>query len=387
MNRSLALCLVAGLGVAGTAHADDPAADALLALAAPTSDGGAAITAAEAAGFAATVPATLSGDEAILGIVVANRLRFEVPLADDDYAAIQRALRYRVDGLATGLLQAPGFTIARASATAPLIARFDARGVRQRRVDVVYSWDGWATTRAATLAADGDAWTGSLGVAPVEGTLRYALHVHGPDGRDFWLNHGVDRGVLAGNAFLDHALPLGATQVTAAAPSRPALVKLIQMFTHPASAGGPTITGHEVSLAVEQLTWPGGPGVQDDAILVPAIAEVERLVDAGNDVEIDHAILTGYGALPGAAFSRGGDGDLRLRVGRGAAVEIVYSTDGWNLPHRVRCAGDADCSLGHVPRGALLAYAVLVIAADGSQAWQRADRGAGGSQNFLQPAP
>jgi hypothetical protein len=74
--------------------------------------------------------------------------------------------------------------------------------------------------------------------------LRYALHVHGPDGRDFRLNHGVDR---------------GATLVAAAAPSRPALVKLIQMFTHPASAGGPTITGHEISLAVEQLTWPGGP--------------------------------------------------------------------------------------------------------------------------------
>jgi hypothetical protein len=396
MKRLLAVCLLAAsLGAARTARADDPVVDALEALAAPTSDGGTTITAAEAATFAAAVPATLSGDQAILGLVVANRLRFEVALADDDYAAIQTALRYRVEGLATGLAQAPGFTASRASATAPLIARFEGRGVAQRRVDVVYTWDDWATTRAATLVADGDVWSGSLGVAPATGTLRYAVHVHGPDGRDFWVDHGLDRGVLAGNAFLDHALPLGSTAVVAAAPSRPALVKLIHMFTHPASAGGAAITSGEISLVVEQVTWSGGPGVQDDAVLLPASAEVERLVAEGNDFEVDHAILTGfldrqrlrYGALPGAAFTRSADGDLRLRVGRGASVEIVYSTDGWNLPHRVRCAGDADCSLGHVPRGALLAYAVLVIGSDGSGVWQRAARGPGFSQNFFHPVP
>jgi hypothetical protein len=396
MNRLLAACsLAATLGAARTAHADDPVVGALEALAAPASEGGATITAAEAAHFAATVPATLSGDEAILGLVVANRLRFEVPLADDAYAAIQTALRYRVHGLATGLRQAPGFTASRPSVAAPLIARFDAAGVAQRRVDVVYTWDDWTTTRAVTLVADGDAWTGALGVAPAAGTLRYAVHVHGPDGRDFWLNHGLERGVLAGNGFLDHALPLGATLVTATAPSRPALVKLIHMFTHPDSAGGAAITSDEISLVVEQVTWSGGPGVQDDAVLVPAIAEVERLVDEGNDVEIDHAVLTGfldrqrhrYGALPGAVLSRAADGDLRIRAGRGASVEIVYSTDGWNLPHRVRCAADRDCSLGHIPRGAVLAYAVLVIGSDGSQVWQRAARGPGASQNFFHPVP
>ena len=415
MTRLSGLLLLAALAAPGVAHADDEIVHTLEALAAPDSDGGATITAAEAAAFAATVPETLSGDEAILGIVVANRLRFaprlgpsqtrdlargerSIQIADEDYGAIQRALRYRVDGLAIGLLQAPGLALSRRHPEAQVSASFDAQGVGFDRVDLIYTWDGWATTRAVSLRP-GQRWTGELGVAPATGRLHYAVHVFGPDGRDFWLNYGLERGVHGGQGFHDFSLDLAALHVPRVKPSRPALVKLLHTFTHPSSDGGNAITSDEVSLTVEQLTWDGGPGVQDDDVLHPAIAEVDRLVEEGNDFQIDDAILRGfldrqrlrYASLPPAALERSAAGDLRMHFSIGiASAEVHYSTDGWNLPYVATCARERSgvtCSLGHIPRGALFAYAVRLIYPDGTSSWQYADRGLGRPSNFYQKAP
>jgi hypothetical protein len=398
VSALLVVVVVAALMAPRVARADDEIVHLLEALAAPTSDGGTAVTAAEAAAFARDVPARVSGDEAILGIVIANRLRFEAPIADEDYAVIQRALRYRVQGLGISLLQAPGLTFARADADSPLTARFDPAGVAFLRVDLVYTWDAWATTRSVSLRP-GATWRGELGVAPATGRLRYAMHVFGIDGRDFWMNYGLELGVNAGKAFLDYDVDLAATLVTADAPSVPALAKLLHSFTHPSSGGGSAITSNEVSLLVEQATWDGGPGVQDDDVLDPAIAELDRLVDEGNDFEIDDAIPRGfldrqrlrYASLPAAQLDRTRYGELRMSFSIPmTAAEVHYSTDGWNVPHVATCArqrGAAGCSLGHIPRGAVFAYAVKLTGTDGKTYWNYADRGLGRPSNFYQKAP
>lgn len=368
-------------------------------LAAPTSDGGATITSTEVATFAATIPAQLSGDEAVLGLVVASRLRREVPIADSAYSALKTSLRYRVRGLGVSLLQAPGVTFARTTPSSPLAVTFEARGVGFLRVDLVYTWDGWATTRAASLGCAGDTWHAVLPGAPASGRLQYALHLFGYDGRDYWFNYGVENGVGGGNQALDHSLDLGATAVASAPTSTPVLAKLVQLFTHPASPGGAVVVPAELDALVEDVTWEGGPAIQDDDVLYPAIHTIEQLVASGVDFTVDHEFMVGFldrqrlrfGTLPGIDFVRATDGRLRV-VGwaHPGQAELYWSTDGWNIPHSQVCtAGPAGqtCDLGYLPRGALLAYTIKLTDESGRVTWHYVDRNLGRPSNFFHRIP
>jgi hypothetical protein len=390
---SLALVLAAA-----PAHADDTVVAALESLTDPGSDAGSVISDAEAAAFAASVEVSYSGDEALLGAVIACRLRTEGAFADAAYTTVQRALRHRVDGLAVSLLQAPGLTFARASTEAPLSVAFDADGVAFTRVDVVYTWDDWFTTRATTLGAAGPdgVWRAELGVAPATGRLVYAVHVWGADGRDFWFNDGVENGVYGGQAFHDHSLRLEATNAVTSPTSSPVLAKLVRTFTHPDSPDGAAVGMDELSCLVEIVTWEGGPAIQDDDVLDPGIAQVDALVEAGVDFVVDHELVTGfldrqrlrYGTYPAGAFTRAADGAVALELWDDvAAAEVFYTTDGWNLPHSERCArgaaGAMTCPIGYLPRGALLAYTIKLVDHDGGVRWQRVDRGLGAPSNFF----
>jgi len=394
----LSVPLVA-LVTARPAAADDTVVAELERLVAPSSDGGGQVTLGEAATFAATIPGQLSGDEALIGIAVAQRLRGEGAFIDEAYGNVVRALRYRVRGLAVSMLQAPGLSFARATPTAPLAVAFDAAGVDFTRVDLVYTWDGWATTRAASLVRGGGDWRATLPVAPATGRLEYALHVFGCDSHDAWLNGGVEHGVYGGNHADNYSLELATTTVATSPTSAPVLAKLVRVFTHPASPGGAAIVSDEFSALVEQVTWEGGPGIQDDDVLNPAIHELETLVADGADFAIDPSLIVTFldnqrlrfGALPLLAFRRDVDGRLHAAVGSGfREAELFWSTDGWNLPRSQRCAdhgGTLDCDLGYLPRGVLLAYTLKLVDAHGQVSWQYVERGLGRPSNFFHRIP
>jgi hypothetical protein len=394
-----ALVPLLSLSIASPAHADDAVVTELERLADVTSDGGSTITAAEVDAFVASVPATLSGDEAVLGLVVASRLRREVTIDDAAYSALKTALRHRVEGLGVSLLQAPGVTFQRATSAEALGVTFDAAGVAFVQVDLVYTWDGWTTTRAATLDADGDTWRATLAGAPASGRLQYAVHVFGPDGGDYWLNYGVENGVGGGNQALDYSLDLAATVGEPVTTSAPVLAKLVRMFTHPASPGGYAVVSAELDALVEDVTWEGGPAIQDDDVLDPAIQMIEQLVADGVDFQVDHELMIGFldrqrlrfGTLPGIDFVRDSDGRLEVVVwAHPGLAELYWSTDGWNLPHSQVCAPSDDgatCDLGYVPSGALIAYTLRLTDAQGRDTWHHVDRGLDRPSNFFHRVP
>jgi len=372
----------------------------LLALTAPTSDGGTTITAAEAQSFTAGV-SSYGADEAIRAIVAAGAVRPQCQ-SSQVYTAILRQLRYRVAGLAVSLNQAPGISFKQAGPPGNIEVTFDAKGVSYTRVDIVYTWDWWATTRAATLAPGSPGVLGAtLAGTPAEGSFVYALHLFGSDGRDFWLNNGRDLGVFGGKLHYDHSLFIGAMAASPAAPSLPTMAALVRAFTHPASPGGAQVVGHETNLVVEELTWEGSSGVNDPALLNPALAELQKMQSEG--VSFAPGVMSGMvsfissmrwqeATYPGARFSRGQTGQLRLTPldPRVVWMRVYYSTDGWNTPHVVECAaggGPPVCALGHIPPGALLAYAVDLRLEDGQVRQQRVLDPSGQARNFFHAVP
>ena len=371
--------------LSATAHAG--IVDDLQALTSTASDGGSAITEAEAAQFAAS-SLRYTADESILGIVFAGGLRTSGHFPSDTaYAALVQALRFRVLGLAISLRQAPATTFARVGPDG-LVVTFDPRGVGYTRVDIVYSWDHWTS---ATLSAGRDGrFRGTLPGAPAQGRLTYAMHLYGADGNDFWINNPEELGIYRGTAHFDFSLDLAATLATPDRPSAPAFVQLLDMFTDPASPGGAAITGDEFSLLVEEITWEGGTAVDQRSVLVAVLVELDRLEQAGAVASDLAANMRTFlqnqirptATFPDAHFQRGAGGRLELALDGGGftRARVYYSTDGWDLPHVVDCT--RTCALGDLPSDALLSYTVAFEHADGSISWVHSALG-----NFFEEVP
>jgi hypothetical protein len=393
--RRLALFVTAAVALTPCLAAADSVAD-LQALCAPGSAGGHTITLAEAQAFAAAADA-YDADDAVRGIVFARVIR--PSCADGVYSTLITALRYRVAGLAVSQNQAPGMRFARQPGATAISATFDARGCSYTRVDVVYTWDYWATTGAATLVEQQPGlFQATLVGAPAEGTFDYALHLFGADGCDLWLNNGRDLGVYQGQLHYNHRLALGAMAATPTTPTRPALCQLVRSFADPDSPGGAKVVSAETNLLVEETTWEGGSAINDPAVLNPAINEVSLMQQEGVVFEAGVAeTMTQFisnlrwesASWPDALFSRSAGGQLQLwtSVPDAAAMKVVFSTDGWNTPLVAQCSADAPCALGHLPPGTHLAYAVDLQLADGSTRRIRAMNAAGVEKNFFQPVP
>ena len=166
-------------------------------------------------------------------------------------------------------------------------------------------------------------------------------------------------------------------------PSSPAFAQLISTFTDPVSDGGATVTMDEFSVLVEEITWEGGPAVEDPRALVPALDALQDLEDAGADAEGDVladmrrfilAQLLPTATYPSLFFDRGADGRLLGAIEEAAAsATVYYSTDGWDLPHVVDCPrqpdGDLACDFGAIPPGALIFYSIVLHHDDGSASW------------------
>lgn len=389
--------LTAALTVSTPAYADSVAN--LEALTGSQSDGGATVTEAEADAYADGVTA-YSGDDAVRAIVAASRLRGEGAFADDDaYTAVINGLRYRVEGLAISQLRPTDITFNRWTESSPLLVVLDQLGVGYTGVDFVYSWDGWETTHAAAMTPQiGGYCAAWIDGVPLDGRLEYAVHVFGVDGRDFWLNNGRDLGIYGGTFHLNYSMDLASALVSSDETTLGAFGQLVSAFTDPASPGGETVAASELSLLVEQITWEGGPGVEDRRALRPALDALYDLEQAGAAAEGDvienmrafvEAQMLPTTTFPGMFFSRGEHGTLIASMSEQPAVSatVVYSTDGWNIAHAVDCTRPSEdealeCDLGHIPPGAYISYTIALHYEDGGETWIRSTLG-----NFFHPLP
>lgn len=385
---ALATIALLSLG-ASSARADIN--DDLDALTAACSDGGAAITDAEAATFAAGTQ-IYGADDAILGLVHAHDLRLAGSFpADSAYTTINQALRFRVDGLAVSKRQAPGIQFARADAAAPIEVTFDSQGVSYDQVDLVFTWDNWTTAQGLTLQrTSAGNYTATLQGAPADGTFAYSLHLFGPDGSDLWTNNPRELGIYGGQAYRNYDLQLAAMTATPDQPTRPALAQLLRTFADPRSIDGATITGSEFSELVQEITWEGGTSVEHRAALRPALDELYDLESEGVAFEVPAANLRDFltaqmtptASYPSAFYERAADGRLTMKLGEQPAVSarVYYSTDGWNIPHVASCTrpepgAQLSCDLGYLLPGALWSYTIELTNPDGSERWIRSTLG------------
>jgi hypothetical protein len=370
-------------------------ADALADLRAATaasSPGGAVVTSAEADALVATAPAA-TADDAIRALVAAGAIRTAPGFANDqDYGRLLVAYRTRVAGLTPAAIQAPGVTFQRGS-DGRLNVLFDRQRVTYARVDLIYTYDEWATTHAVTLGGR-DVLAATLDRAPAQGTIVYALHVFGPDGREFWIANGREHGVYGGSEALDYRFPIDDAAARPVAASAPPLALLIHAFGTASSPDGATVTMGDFSLMVEELTFEGGSGIDDPRLLGPALRALDELVSAGavfdagiedgmrGFVERQQLVTATY---PGAAFTRGAQGQLLMAIGEAGATsaKVLYTTDGWQSPKVATCSGARlVCDLGAIPPGTLASYVVAVRAPGADWRWIRSVLG-----NFFQALP
>ncbi|MCE9577950.1 MAG: hypothetical protein K8W52_32765 [Deltaproteobacteria bacterium] len=388
--RALAGALV--LGLAGTAHA--AVLDDVKAARTPGSPGGVQITTPEADAIAAAASSS-DADSAVAAMVAVSAARTDAAFADDaDYGRLQAALRRRVIGLSPASEQAGGLTFAR-DVSGNAVATFDRQRVGYSRVDIIYTFDEWQHTQAQTLAPRGADLAAVLPGAPSVGTLVYALHVFGTDGREFWIANGRELGVGGGKLALDYRFGLSLLDAQPVSGTEPAFAALIHAFASPDSPDGAAVTMNEFSLLVEQLTWEGGPGVQLPAQLAPALAALDDLVAGGTvfDGGIEDGIrgfitrqMLVTASYPGG-WDRNRDGRLTLTINEADAVSatVIYTTDGWQQPKVATCARGAAapiCDLGAIPPGTLISYVIAVKDAHGHERWIKSSLG-----NFFEPAP
>jgi hypothetical protein len=395
MERLLAIPAVCAgfFGLITSANASVGVTD-LESLTDPASDGGEQITEAEAYAWIIAT-ADDDADESLWALTTADRLSGQ--FVGDAYSQVVQAARFRVEGLAISLRQAPGLSATRSAASAPMQIAFDPQGVTYDGVEIAYSTDEWSTNTgvALSLGADGT-WSAELAGLPAGGPFIYAVRLEGPDGQIFWLNNGRGAGIYAGKSHFDYRFDLGAPLVAADTPAGPAFVRLVRNMATENSTGGTVVTGAEFSFLVEQMTWEGSSAVEQPDVVYPVLWELQEMADEGVEIEnLDgmvgflESLALDTATYPSAGWPRDADGLLSLDIwDTGAmAATIIYSTDGWNLSHVSSCTRDGTsdplvCDLGYIPPGGLISYALALTDDSGQQRWIRTTLG-----NFFHEVP
>ena len=355
---------------------------ALVGLAAAASPGGASITADEAAGYVAQVPG-FGGDESVDALGVLGR--FQDQISYPQLTPIAIALRHHVEGLRISGMTVAGLTIYGCGGA--VTATFDPEGANYAGVGVVYSGDGWSTAHAATLGRRADGSYGAtLGEVDSSQELTFAVALSQPGGATLWMNDPREnRPGAVGHVDYRQALSLCEPVAT---PSGPPLARFVRAFGLPESDGGAAVTSSEFDWMVSQVTWEGGPGVDDPEVVDPMIAALAAL---------------------GASDPGGAEGamidflqQMRMRVTTTSAVvlqrnpanqfvqitaplgtqwmRVYFSTDGWNDPNVVECtplgrAGYVSCPLGYLPPDTLVSYSAILTDARGATEYVHASDG------------
>jgi hypothetical protein len=367
---------------------------ALLALADPTSPGGASITPEEAAAYIAQVPG-FGGDDSVdaLGVLA----RFEDTVSAPQISPLAVALRHHVQGLRISGMTVTGLTISSCSG-GDVTAVFDPEGANYSGVTLVYSDDAWSNVHdtALVLGSNGH-WSAGLPGLDPQRDLVFAVQLAQPTGDTLWLNDPREN-VPGASGHVDYRQALSLCEPVATPTTEP-FARLVQSFASLDSLGGATVTGDEFSWLVAQTTWEGGPGTDDPGVIDPTVAALDAMSAAGV-------------AFEGGTYAnmRAFLGQMRMRTTTTSAVSVqrnsenqyvqvtaplgtqwmrvYYSTDGWSTPKVVECtplgrAGYVSCGLGYMPVDALVSFSA--IERDASSADQYVHASDGG--NIFQKVP
>ena len=367
------------------------------------SDGSTTITNLEAEKFIEDV-SKYNADDAILGIVIINKLRSGA--SDDVYSKIVEALRYQVKGLGVSLRQAPGSSYYYDDDTNKLTFYFDPQGVKYSSVNIVYTIDNWSSTSWSELSYHwSGVWTLEIDIPDKDSHFEYAMYLIGLDGWGFWINNGRETGVYNGRYWLNYSFDISAANENAKHPAEPAFVQLVQTFTDSSSHSGSVISQDEFSLLVEQLTWEGGMGVNDSKIIRPVIFKINNMEANGENFEgntkdgmIDFLMSMvnqfKWASYPGLKFEVTDDGQLNMIILQQnlSWARLYYTTDGWNTPRVSECAPQYQsfaksslpvCKIGYVPPEVLMSYVMVFYDNNGNERWVKVD----GNYNFFQEVP
>ncbi len=357
----------------------------LVALAAPSSDGGAALTAAEAASYVAQVEA-FDADTSIDALALIAR--FNDGASSAQVGAVTAALRAHVETVRISGFAVTGLTLSSCGGAATT-AVFDPQRAPYKRVTLVYSPDSWSSSFAADLALGADGFY-RAGLPGLVGRSRvtFALAVTGPDGRLAWLDNPRENGGNGGH--LDYAQATNLCTRTAT-PHDPQLARFVRALSLPESLGGTTVTWDEMSALVAYTTYDGGPGMDDPEVINPALDALTQMAAQGVAFEGDtRNVMTAF--LTQMRMHTATSPALRVfhtdpgyviatpTDARVQAMRVYYSTDGWNTPKTADCtplgrAGLVNCDLGYLPKNTLIAYSAYTQYADGHGTWIHADDG------------
>ena len=359
-------------GHSSIAEGPTGAVAALVALADPSSPGGASITPAEAAAYVAEVPG-FGGDESVdaLGVLA----RFEDAASAPQVTPIATALRHHVEGLRISGMTIDGLTISSCNGH-DVAAVFDPQGANYSGVTMVYSDDDWSNphTVSLTLGSDGR-WSASLQGLDPQRNLVFALGLAQPTNDTLWLNNPRENQPGA-SGHVDYRQAISLCEPVATPTGEP-FARLVQSFARPESLGGATVTGDELSWLVAQTTWEGGPGTDDPDVIDPTVAALDAMSASG--VAFEAGIYANMRAFLEAMRMR------RLKTTSAVSVQrnplnqylqltaplgaqwmrVYYSTDGWSTPKVVECTplgrgGYVSCGLGYLPVAALLSFSAIV---------------------------
>jgi len=365
----------------GAAPACDGAVAALLAL-------GPSITPAGAAGYITRVP-DFGADESVAALAVLARFVSDAG-SGPQIGPIATALRHHVEGLRISGETVAGLSID-ACGRGGAAATFDPRGAGYTGVTLVYSGDYWQSAHAAVLTQNQDGlWHTSLPGLDPDGSIEFAVELMQPGGDTLWLNNPREPRPGAVSHY-DFSQALALCEPVAVPTSTP-LAELVRAFARPESLGGATFTLDEVSWLVAQVTYEGGPGVDDPHVIDATIAALDSMHAQGATFEGDaYEMARNFLASQRMARVSSTDAVTLQRNPQNQFVQVTaplgsqwmrvyYSTDGWDLPKVVECLpsgrlGYVSCPLGYMPADTLLSFSAIVRAPDGSDQYVHASDG------------